>query len=236
MAGFWDRVLGPRVPSEEAVKHRERYRRPFLLFALAAVLLLISIVFPYWRLYLRAPQYPEGLTVQAFVNRLEGDVAELEGLNHYVGLPSFEDGAVLERSVSVIAIIVLAGLVFAGFYIHSRYVLLLTLPALLFPFIFLADLQYWLWRYGHDLDPRAPLANAVGEFTPHLFGPSEIAQFETTAWPGIGLVLAFVASGLVAAGLWFHRKAYKPLVEELEAEEAEEAVEAEPPTSGVPAG
>ena len=210
----------PADQSSEQLDHDEPempdksiYQRPKALFTAAAMVLAVSILFPYWRLRLVAPQFPKGLEIRAYVNRLEGDVQELEGLNHYVGLPSFEDGAVLERSVSIAGILVLAGLLVAGLMIHSQKVLFMVFPALIFPLFFLADLQYWLWNYGHSLDPRAPLADAVGEFTPPIFGPGEIAQFETTAWPGIGFIMAVIASGLTAAGLWYHRKAYKPLID-----------------------
>ena len=208
-----ERILGPRVSREELEEHRERYRMPTWLFGGAALLLVISILLPYWHLRLEAPQYPDGLNIRAYVNRLEGDVVELENLNHYVGLQSFENGAVLERSVSVYAILMLAGLLVAAFVVHSRWVVILVAPALLFPLFFIGDLQYWLWRYGHELDPRAPLADAVGEFTPPIFGPASIANFDTWALPGFGLILAFAAAGLVAAGLIFHRRAYKPLIE-----------------------
>jgi len=208
-----DRILGPRVSRDEMQEHAERYRLPMWLFGGAALLLIVSLLLPYWVLKLSAPQFPNGLTVTAYVNRLTGDVGELEGLNHYVGLGSFQDAATFERSIAIAAIIMLAGLLIAAFLIHSRWVLLLVLPALLFPFIFLIDLQFWLWDFGHHLDPAAPLAKAVGEFTPPIFGPAEIAQFDTLALPGIGLILAFIASGLIAAGLYYHRKAYKPLIE-----------------------
>jgi len=208
-----DRILGPRVSREEMQEHAERYRLPTWLFSGAALLLIVSLLLPYWVLRLRAPQFPDGLTVTAYVNRLTGDVGELEGLNHYVGLGSFQDAATFERSIAIAAIIMLAGLLIAALVIHSRWVTLLVAPALLFPIIFLIDLQYWLWDFGHHLDPAAPLAKAVGEFTPPIFGPAEIAQFDTLAFPGFGLILAFVASGLIAAGLYYHRKAYKPLIE-----------------------
>lgn len=208
-----DRILGPRVSREEMQEHADRYRLPMWLFGGAALLLIVSLLLPYWVLRLDAPQFPNGLTVTAYVNRLTGDVSELEGLNHYVGLGSFQDAATFERSIAVAAIVMLAGLLIAAFLIHSRWVLILVLPALLFPFIFLIDLQFWLWDFGHHLDPAAPLAKAVGEFTPPIFGPAEIAQFDTLALPGIGLILAFIASGLIAAGLYYHRKAYKPLIE-----------------------
>jgi hypothetical protein len=187
------------------------------LFAAAAGLLVVSIFMPYWLLRLKAPQFPDGLNIRAYVNRLEGDVVELEGLNHYVGLGSFDDGAVFERSIAIAAIIVLAGLLGAAWAFHSRWVVLFTAPAILFPVVFIADLQWWLWRYGHSLDSSAPFADAVGEFTPPIFGPAEIAQFDTLALPGIGLIIATIAAGLTALGLWYHRKAYKPLVDELAA-------------------
>ncbi len=207
-----DRILGPRIPQVEAARHPGLYQRPRRLLATAAMVLGASIMLPYWELKLVAPQFPKGLRVTAWVNRLEGDVHELEGLNHYVGIPSFEDGAVFERSVAIAGILVLAGLLLAGLYIHSRWVLVFAGPAALFPLFFLADLQYWLWRYGHSLDPRAPLSGAVGEFTPPIFGPGTIAQFETVAWPGYGFLLALVAAGLAAAGLVAHRRAFRPLI------------------------
>lgn len=222
--GITEKILGPKVPPEEAHKHWARYQTPRALFVAAGVLLVISIFFPYWNLKLTAPQYPKGLYVHAYVNRLEGQtdkglnaLNELEELNHYVGMPSFEEGAVLERSVSVIAIVAIAGILLAALVFRSRWVVLFTIPALLFPFLFLADLQFWLWRYGHSLDTSAPLAGAVGDFTPPVLGPAQIANFTTLALPGLGLYMAFAASILIAVGLVLHRRAYKPLVDEAEA-------------------
>ena len=212
-----DRILGPRVSREEMEANAGRYRLPTVLFAVAALLLVVSILLPYWHLRLEAPQFPDGLNVTAFINRLEGDVVELEGLNHYVGLDSFENGAVFERSIALAAMVGLAGLLAAALAFHSRWVLLFTLPAMLFPLVFVADLQWWLWRYGHNLDPAAPFADAVGEFTPPIFGSAKIAQFDTFASPGVGLLVAVVAAVLTAVGLLYHRRAYKPLVEAAEA-------------------
>ncbi len=212
-----NRVLGPRVSREEMREHPELYRRPNQLLIASAALLLVSLLLPYWLLNLKAPQFPDGLRITAYVNRLEGDVGELEGLNHYVGLGSFDDAAVFERSIAIVAIVGLAALLLAGLVIHSRWLLVMTLPALLFPLVFLIDLQYWLYDFGHNLDELAPLAAAVGEFTPPIFGPAEIAQFDTLALPGVGLILAFIASGMIAYALVLHRRAYKPLIEAQEA-------------------
>lgn len=228
-----DRILGPKASREEADENPARYWTPKVLFTVSAILLIASILLPFWVLDLTAPQYPEGLTIHAYVNRLEGDVTELETLNHYIGLPSFEDGAQLERSVSIAGIVALAGLLLAGLYIRSRWVLLFALPAVLFPLIFVADLQFWLWRYGHDLDPSAPLSNSIGSFTPPIFGSSKIGNFTTHATPGIGLIIAIIAAVVTMVGLWFHRRAYKPLVDELalEAAAAATAEGADPATA-----
>lgn len=213
MTDSMERLVGPRVPAGEMKAHRVRYWLPTLFFVAAAVLLVISILQPYWHLTLHAPQYPKGLMVTAYVNHLEGDVAEIDGLNHYIGMRPLNEAAVFERTISIYGIVVLALLIVAAVYVHNRWAALLTLPALLMPIIFLADLQYWLANFGQNLDPTAPLSSSIKPFVPPVLGEGKIAQFRTVAEPGIGLWLAVAASVVILGGLWFHRRAYKPLVE-----------------------
>ena len=189
------------------------YRLPTILFVVAALLLLVSILLPYWEMTLLAPQYPGGLHVTAYVNELAGDVNEIDGLNHYIGMRPLNEAAKLERSISVFAIGALALLVIAAVFIHTRWVVLLVLPAILMPVVFLLDLQYWLRDFGLNLDETAALSSAIDPFVPQVLGRGMIAQFETIARPGIGLWLAIIASILCIVGLYYHRKAYKPLVE-----------------------
>lgn len=211
-----EKILGPRVPAEELKAHRGRYLLPTLLFIAAALLLLVSIFLPYWKLTLNAPQYPAGLSVQAFLDRVEGDVREIDGLNHYIGMRPLSEAASFEKSISILGTVVVALLILAAVFVHNRWAALLALPALLFPVIFLADLQFWLANFGQNLDPAAPLSSSVKPFIPPVLLTGHIAQFSTTAVPGPGLWLALVASGLILAGLFFHRRAYKPLVEAAE--------------------
>ncbi|MCS6842887.1 MAG: cytochrome C [Caldilineales bacterium] len=208
-----EKLIGPRVPPEELRAHRGRYLIPTALFLLAALLLLISVFLPYWQMTLYAPQYPKGLTVQAYLNHLEGDVSEIDGLNHYIGMRPLNEAATFEKSISIIGVAVLALLVLAAVFVHNRWAALLALPALLFPVIFLADLQYWLANFGQNLDPTAPLSSSVKPFVPKVLGVGVVAQFKTIARPGPGLWLAIAASALVLVGLYFHRRAYKPLVD-----------------------
>jgi hypothetical protein len=208
-------AFGPRVPSDELQRHPGRYVLPHLFLLAAAVLLIVSIFLPYWEMTLQAPQYPEGLQVRAYLNELgpEQQVQEINGLNHYIGMAKLDKAAQLEREVSIVLIVVLAALLAAGVFIHNWWAALLALPAVVFPIFFLADLQFWLYYYGHNLDPSAPLSGAIEPFTPPVLGPGKIGQFKTIAYPGAGLILATVSAGLVLIGLWLHRRAYKPLVD-----------------------
>ena len=207
------KVFGPRVSPQLMAERRVQYLLPTLALGAAALLLVASIFLPYWRMTLLAPQYPGGLRVEAYLNHLEGDVREIDGLNHYIGMRPLGEAAVLERSMSIAAVAVIALLVLAAVFIHNRYAALLALPAFAFPIGFLADLQYWLQHFGTNLDPKAPLSSSIDPFVPPVLGRGTVGQFATVAVPGTGLWLAFGASLLILVGLWLHRRAYKPLVE-----------------------
>jgi hypothetical protein len=180
---------------------------------LARVLLIMSLFLPYWHMRLNAPQYPDGLHLAAYVNTLTGDVAEIDGLNHYIGMRPLGDAAKLEKAVAVWAMIALVLLVEGAVYLHSRWALLLVIPAVTFPFFFLADMWFWMNHFGQNLDPKAPLSNAIEPFTPPILGTGKIGQFETIASMGWGLILAFAAAGVILIAMFLHRAAYKPLTE-----------------------
>ncbi|MCP5098189.1 MAG: cytochrome C [Chloroflexi bacterium] len=207
------KFIGPRVPKNIAEIDRKQYLLPTLLFSVAAILLVVSVFLPYWEMELSAPQYPKGLHVTAYVNELTGDLFEINGLNHYIGMRPLEEAAQFEKSVSIIAIITVSLLILAAIFIHTKWVVLLVLPTILMPVMFLADLQWWMRNFGTNLDPAAPLSSAIEPFVPTVLGKGVIAQFETLALPGIGLYLAILASILVIVGLYYHRQAYKPLVD-----------------------
>jgi hypothetical protein len=189
------------------------YLLPSALLMLAALLLMVSIFLPYWSLTMQAPQYPKGLTVNVYVNHLDGDVREIDGLNHYLGMPPLDEGGQFERSISIIALAVLGAVLVAAVFVHSKWAGLLVLPVILFPLIFLADLWLILYQYGHSIDPQSALGGAIQPFTPSLFGEGKIGQFGTVARAEIGLYLAVVAAAVAVIGLWFHRAAYKPIVD-----------------------
>ena len=213
MANKLQSFFGPRVPENASEADRWQYRLPTLFLAAAAALLIISIFTPYWRMTLNAPQYPGGLMVQVYVNRMTGDVAEIDGLNHYIGMRPLNEAGQLERRFSIIAISSIALLALAAVFIHTKWAALLALPAATVPYAFLGDMYYWLRNFGLNLDPTAALSSSIKPFVPPILGTGKIAQFSTVAEPDIGLYLSFLASLFIFAGLYFHRRAYKPLVD-----------------------
>lgn len=204
-------IVGPRIPAEELGRRPFRYALPTALLIVARCALLLSLFLPYWKMKLEAPQYPGGLGITAYVNHLEGDIKEIDGLNHYIGMRPIEQAAALERATSVWLIIAMVLLVEGAAFVHTRWAVLLGLPAILFPAGFLVDLRYWLSTFGQNLDPSAPLSASVKPFTPTVLGDGGIGQFRTCAGMGPGLWLAFGCSILTLAAFYFHRRAYRPL-------------------------
>lgn len=162
-------------------------------------LLIASFSQPWWSLKLYAPQYPHGLQIVISLTGVTGDVAELNELNHYIGMGHLDDAASFERrmagaGIAIICVLVVGLTLLAGRKLGK----LLLLPGLLLPAGFIVDSLYWMAKYGHNLDPHAPLR--IPPFTPQLFGNGEIGQFMTFAVPlhGFWMAVAGVAVSAVA--------------------------------------
>jgi copper chaperone NosL len=153
---------------------------------------------PWWKFVLYAPQYPHGLRLEIALTGLAGDVHEIGMLNHYIGMKHLEDAATFERQYAgagVACVVVLA--VAALFWRGRRWSWLSVAAGALLPLGFLADSFFWLYRFGHELDPHAPVR--IPGFTPQLFGNGQIGQFMTFAQPALGFWLALLGAGLFAA-------------------------------------
>jgi hypothetical protein len=161
---------------------------------LAIAFFAASFFVPWWQFWLYAPQYPKGLSLVISLTGMGGDVAEIDILNHYIGMKHLAGAAPVERQlagygVAAVAVITLVLLAASGRKLNK----LVAIPAIAFPIGFLADSFYWLYSFGHQLDPRAPLH--IGAFTPQMFGNGQIGQFETFARPGLGFWLAIAGVG-----------------------------------------
>src|SRR5689334_9751981 len=70
-----------------------------ILTAFASGALIAVFFLPAWRIDLFAPQYPEGLSMFIWINRLSGQVDIINGLNHYIGMKHITAGMFPEFSV-----------------------------------------------------------------------------------------------------------------------------------------
>lgn len=163
-----------------------------IVLLLAAVALYVSAYFePMWGFYLFSPQYPRGLTLSIYLNRIGGDVTEVNILNHYIGMAKLDQAARLEREFAVYGIALMAiAVLISG--LRTRYSKILTLPALVFPLIFVAAMYFWMYRFGHELSPEAPVR--VPAFTPTMIGEGKIGNFHTIGLPGLGFYMSVASS------------------------------------------
>ena len=166
------------------------------LVACAMALFAQTLRETWWFFRLYAPQYPHGLTLTISLQGLSGDVREINMLNHYIGMAPLDQAAVFERAYATPAIAVfLIGLMAVTYLAKRAHSWLLPALGALFPVGFLADSMFWLYRFGHHLDPHAPLR--LAGFTPQLFGNGTIGQFMTFARPERGFWLAVAGVGLL---------------------------------------
>ena len=172
---------------------------PQAALVLGGLALLASVFLPYWQLKITAPQYPRGLRVHVYVNHVEGDVQEIDTLNHYIGMRPLKDAGKLERDLSLAGVTAMLFALLASVFYRRKLSVFLLVPVVVFPFVFMGDLYYWMRDFGLNLNPHAPLSSSVKPFIPPLFGQGKIAQFKAVAWFGAGFYLSLFAAGVSAA-------------------------------------
>ena len=73
------------------------------LFRVAIFLISLAMFavlsLPIWKIELSAPQYPEGLTLKIYADRIGGDVDIVNGLNHYIGMHTLHTRDFVEFTV-----------------------------------------------------------------------------------------------------------------------------------------
>lgn len=183
---------------------------------LASGLLLATLLVPLWKMELVAPQYPEGLVMYAYGYKFADDpesryddIREINGLNHYIGMKPIKEVTEMDLYIpGSIALSVAAVAVAFVAWKRRWFQALIALAFWFFPLFFVADLQYWLYHYGHTMNPEAPLN--TGSFTPKVFGTTKVWNFhsETSFGPGFYLLVAaaMVATGLPPLIRWAQRR------------------------------
>jgi copper chaperone NosL len=176
--------------------------RPVLVRAASALtaiaLLLVAARLPIWRARFSAPQYPQGLRISAYGNRVEGDMSEINELSHYIGMPPFNFVGMPEMRLWLLVILVAMAAVVLAVVTRRRWLRWLACAVVwLIPIGALVDVQFRLWQVGHSLDATAPIR--VAPFTPRVVGPTTLMNFTVEGYPGTALVLIAVAAALVTS-------------------------------------
>lgn len=164
-------------------------KKRWLIVLLSIISYAMVYRFPMWTFDFLAPQYPQGLSLQVYMSGAQGDVTEIDIINHYIGMQKLEEAAQNERALApyVLVFLSLLSLVIA-FIPRHKFTKFFYLPLIGFPVAFIGIFWIWLYRFGHDLNPAAPVK--LTPFTPTILGTGIIGQFKTFALPGLGFYFA----------------------------------------------
>lgn len=173
------------------------------IFTLICAAALVAVIFlPLWRIELSAPQYPEGLALTIYPNKLGGDVEVVNGLNHYIGMRTLHASDFVEFTVLpyIIAIFALFGLL--SFLINRKWFYTIwTILFSMFGIIAMVDFYRWEYNYGHNLDPTAPIRVPGMAYQPPLIGYKQLLNFGAYSIPDIGGWLFLLVGILLFTGL-----------------------------------
>jgi copper chaperone NosL len=184
---------------------------PRIMKSLTRVLIVISVALmlgayflPLWHILLDAPQYPEGLEMKIWLNGLSGNIAQINGLNHYIGMKliSVDDFKEFTILPYVFGLLLLVGI--ASAIIKSRKLLWTWFIGLcLFGVIGFSDFYKWEYNYGHNLNPHAAIKVEGMNYQPPLFGYKQLLNFTAGSLPDAGGILVGLGGVLAAAALFY---------------------------------
>jgi copper chaperone NosL len=184
-------------------------RRMILLAALVLLPILFLPVLPIWQMRLWAPQYREGLTLTIYTNTIRGDIDKINTLNHYVGMKAITANDYREFSYLPQLLTGFGVMALLAAWTGWRWLALLGwLGFTGFAGYMFNDYIQWLWRYGHELDPRAAIT--LEQFMPPVLGFQKMANFRVLSLPGPGTLLLGAAWLLGPIVLVLERRAQRP--------------------------
>ena len=172
---------------------------------IGSLLLLTLFCVPLWQITLIAPQYPEAIGMNIWINKLTdmnpNDIKNINLLNHYIGMEAMPE---MMKEFEYFPKIVLA-MTFFGIFAgiigrKSGYLAWFVAMSILG---LLGMYDFWLWEhsYGHNLHEGAAIKfvdefNQPLSYQPPLIGTREILNFTATSYPATGAYLLFCSMGL----------------------------------------
>ena len=159
--------------------------------------------FPMWRIDLAAPQYPEGIYMNIWIDHLTGDVEIINGLNHYIGMKTIHEEDFKEFVYLPIVLGSFCALgLFVFFWNRRTGYYIWTSLFLIIAAISMYDFWKWEYDYGHNLDPTAPIKVPGMAYQPPLIGYKKMLNFEALSQPDIGGWF-YIIAGAILVGVWF---------------------------------
>jgi copper chaperone NosL len=177
------------------------------LIVLGSLSLVVCFYVPVWAIYLFAPQYPEGLMMNIWLNKITGDVEIINGLNHYIGMKHINADMFPEFSflIYIVAFYMLLGLVVA--WTRSVQWLFWYLVFTAFGGVFaLFDFYRWGYEYGHNLNEDAAIKVPGLSYQPPVLGHKRLLNFDAYSYPDIGAWVVIVVVMIFAIIWLMHRK------------------------------
>ena len=170
-----------------------------LLLAVAVLSLITCYFVPLWQIQLWAPQYPEGLNMKIWINKLSGAFDIISGLNHYIGMKLIKEEMFPEFHYMIYLFGALIAIGFFAVVMGTRkwlwvYVLILALGGA----AGLVDFYRWGYNYGHDLNPHAAIQVPGMSYQPPILGYKNLLNFTAYSGPDMGGII-LITSGVVSA-------------------------------------
>lgn len=175
-----------------------------IAIAFSALILISAYYVPIWRILMWAPQYPEWLGLQIWINRISGDLNTINALNHYIGMKLIKVEMFPEFLYLpyIVGFIIAFGLITC--IINKRWMLYAYLGLIASAGIAaLVDFYRWGYDYGHNLDPRAAIQVPGMSYQPPLIGTKQLLNFTAFSGPDIG-GWVFIGSAVIAIVVIFY--------------------------------
>ena len=158
-----------------------------ILLGICAIALFAVNFMPIWQIDLDAPQYPEGLRLLIFANKLAGNVDIINGLNHYIGMKTLHTDDFIEFKILPYLIAFFSLAILATALTGKRRLLYTVLILfILFGIVSMVDFWKWEYDYGHNLDPNAAIIVPGMAYQPPLIGFKQLLNFGAYSIPAIG--------------------------------------------------
>jgi len=172
-----------------------------IAMVITAVLLTVVYVAPLWQISLQAPQYPDGLGIHIWVDKITGrephDLQNINGLNHYIGMRAIEPDDIPELKYMKFIVAGLVAFALVVAMVRRRWLLVTwVIAAILLALVGMYDFWKWGYEYGHNLDPTAAIKVPGMTYQPPMLGTKKLLNFYATAWPGLGGIASMLAVGL----------------------------------------